>query len=55
MLSQEDCVAMCGQIIVADIANAFESNHIAHATELFATLREFLNRHPDAADDLIGY
>ena len=93
MLSQEDCVAMCGleqreitaiaehehlpeiaaaapascllrdpdgvkvirQIIVEDIADAFESNRIAHATELFTTLREFLDRHPEAADDLIGY
>jgi hypothetical protein len=91
MLSQEDCMAMCGlerreiaaiaehehlpeiqaaalgscllrdpdgvkvirQIIADDIANAIACNRLSHAHDLFKTLREFLARHPEAADDLI--
>jgi hypothetical protein len=91
MLSQEDCIAMCGlerreiaaiaehenlpeiqaaalascllrdpdgvkvirQIIADDIANAIECNRLVHANELFKTLREFIDRYPEAADDLI--
>jgi hypothetical protein len=91
MLSQEDCMAMCGlerreiaaiaehehlpeiqaaalascllrdpdgvkiirQIIADDITNAIECNRLTHADDLFRTLREFIGRHPDAADDLI--
>lgn len=91
MLSQEDCMAMCGleqreiaaiaehehlpeiqaaalascllrdpdgvkvirQIIADDITNAIECNRFTHANELFAILREFIDRHPEAANDLI--
>ena len=93
MLSQEDCLAMCGlerrevaaiaehehlpeiqaaalascllhdadgakvirQIIADDITNAIECNRFTHANDLFSTLREFIDRHPEAADDLISY
>ena len=93
MLSQEDCMALCGleqreiaaiaehehlpdieaaalascllrdpdgakvirQFIMDDIATAFSCNRLAHATDLFTTLREFVDRHPEAADDLMPY
>jgi hypothetical protein len=46
-------VKIIRQIIADDITNAIECNRLTHAADLFRTLREFIGRHPDAADDLI--
>jgi len=43
------------QILVDDIEDALGANRIGHATELFATLRSFIDRNPEAGDDLICY
>ncbi|HUO91847.1 MAG TPA: hypothetical protein VMU22_02950 [Rhizomicrobium sp.] len=93
MISQEDCMAMCGlerreiaaiaehehipeieaaalancllrepqgamairEILVDDIEDALADNRIEHAVELFATLRGFIDRNPEAGGDLALY
>lgn len=43
------------QMLVEDIREALDENRVGHATELFVTLRRFLNYHPRAAEDLVPY
>jgi len=53
LLRDPDGTKVIRQIIADDIANAIECNRLAHAEALFKTLREFVDRHPEAADELI--
>jgi hypothetical protein len=53
LLRDPDGVKVIRQIIADDITNAIECNRFTHANELFHTLRDFIERHPEAADDLI--
>ena len=93
MISQEDCIALCGlerpeitaiaehehipdtaaaalascllrepdgtkvirQFLVENIEHAIEDNRLPHATELFHTLRRFIDHHPEAVEDPISY
>jgi len=43
------------QILVDDIEDALGANRVGRATELFATLRGFIDRNPEAGDDLVCY
>jgi hypothetical protein len=53
LLRDPDGAKVIRQIIADDITKAIECNQFTHANELFHTLREFIDRHPEAADDLI--
>jgi hypothetical protein len=55
LLREPHGVKAIRQILIDDIEDALCANRLGHAIELFATLRSFIDRNPEAGDDLVCY
>ena len=51
LLRKPDGAKVIRQFLVENIERAMRDNRLHHATELFSTLRRFINRHPEASYD----